>query len=272
MRTYISIIDKNGTKKYEFSPNFLKNLKLVLALNLIIFIILILFIIFLLFTKNSLKKENLTLNYKNEILISELNNQTNIPKSEEPNDLELALALKETSLKEQTPKNISVSNNLENKFIKVIPNGFPIQNKGITSSYGERIHPITKAKKFHHGTDLRASLETPVFATADGFIKYAAMSNTGYGYLIIITHNYGFETRYAHMMNKNVVRVGQWVKKGDLIGYSGNTGLSTGPHLHYEVRFLDHSLDSSNFMKFTNIFYDERKVPWQGILKAISEF
>ncbi|MCR8699330.1 M23 family metallopeptidase [Campylobacter ureolyticus] len=272
MNTYISITDKNGNKKYEFSSNFFRNLKLILILNFAIFLVLILTTIFLIFSKNSVRDELINLKSQNEILENELNSQKNSEQTEEPNNLELALALSKTSLKEQKPKNISVAENLESKFIKSVPNNFPITNKGITSSYGQRVHPISKISRFHHGIDLRAELKTPIYATADGFVKYAALSNTGYGYLVIITHNYGFETRYAHMFDKDVVKVGQWVRKGELIGYSGNTGLSSGPHLHYEVRFLDHSLDPLSFIKFNNIFYDERKVPWQGILRAISEF
>ena len=115
-------------------------------------------------------------------------------------------------------------------------------------------------------------------ATADGVVEYAAASGTGYGYLVIISHNFGFSTRYAHLSNYDVVKVGQFVKKGDLIGYSGNTGRSTGPHLHYEVRFLQRTIDPANFIawdgkdSFDDIFQNERKVPWQGLINAISEF
>ncbi|NLK66211.1 MAG: M23 family metallopeptidase [Campylobacteraceae bacterium] len=187
--------------------------------------------------------------------------------------LELILSLEKNTLIEQ-PKVVylPLSKNIEKVFNLSIPNGIPIEFKGITSKFGERIHPISGNLRFHHGIDLRAVEGTPTYAPADGFVKYSAMSNTGYGYLVIISHNWGFETRFAHMLNKDVVRVGQRVKKGDLIGYTGNTGYSTGPHLHYEVRFLDHTLDPLNFMSFENIFHDERKVPWRAITEAMSEY
>lgn len=133
---------------------------------------------------------------------------------------------------------------------------------------------ILNKKEFHPGIDLRAALNTPIYAPANGVVEYAAYSNNGYGYSVILIHNFGFKTVYAHMMRKDVVKAGQFVKKGDLLGYTGNTGLSTGPHLHYEVRFINKLLDPKIFIdlnqkNYEQIFDKERRVPWQSLIKAL---
>ena len=104
----------------------------------------------------------------------------------------------------------------------------------LASGYGIRIHPIYKVRKMHHGIDFAAPIGTPIYATADGTIENVEMSFTGYGKKVEIDHGFGYRTRYAHM-HMFVVKNGQHVKRGDLVGYVGDTGLSTAPHLHYEV-------------------------------------
>ena len=154
-----------------------------------------------------------------------------------------------------------------------IPNGFPIRNLGITSGFGTRIHPITKQKKFHSGIDLRAKKPTNVYATADGVIKEAKYNKLS-GKHIIVQHNYGFETRYAHL-SKLSVNVGDIVQKGDLIGKSGNTGRSSAPHLHYEVRYIDKALNPKDFLawKFGSheIFSKVRGVKWHSLVNLINK-
>lgn len=280
MKTYVSLTDKNGTKKYEFSPNFERNLKLIIATFVFIFLLMIASLLYLFFQNKTLFNGLQKAKYDNRDLIAMISNleqknsikQTSNYEEEEMSSLELILSLEKTTLKEQPKADVNMNKNIEKVFLATIPNGLPINFEGITSKYGDRIHPISGNQRFHHGIDLRANIGTPIYAPADGFVKYSAMSNTGYGYLIILVHNYGFETRFAHMLDKDIVKVGQRVKKGDLIGYTGNTGYSTGPHLHYEVRFLDYTLDPINFIRFKNIFYDERKVPWQAITGAMSEY
>jgi murein DD-endopeptidase MepM/ murein hydrolase activator NlpD len=118
-----------------------------------------------------------------------------------------------------------------------IPAIMPISNKDLTrtaSGYGWRIHPIYKIKKMHEGMDFTAPTGTEIYATGDGVVETARSSLRGYGKRIVIDHGYGYKTRYAHLQAYNVRR-GQKVKRGDVIGYVGSTGLSTAPHLHYEV-------------------------------------
>lgn len=123
------------------------------------------------------------------------------------------------------------------KLFAAIPAIQPISNKqliALASGFGMRVHPIYKVKKMHTGIDFAATIGTPIYATADGTIDILDVSFSGYGKKIEIDHGFGYRTRYAHM-HGFAVRLGQKVKRGDLIGYVGDTGLSTAPHLHYEV-------------------------------------
>jgi murein DD-endopeptidase MepM/ murein hydrolase activator NlpD len=104
----------------------------------------------------------------------------------------------------------------------------------IISGFGVRTHPIYRIKKVHTGLDIEAKIGTPVYAAGDGVVKFAGVRSNGYGTHIDVDHGYGFETKYAHLSRLNV-KMGQKVKRGDLIGYTGNSGLSKGPHLHYEI-------------------------------------
>lgn len=175
---------------------------------------------------------------------------------------------------EQRLEDIKVSASSQEKLFHLIPNGKVIEDKGVSARFGWRQHPIKKKKEFHPGIDLRASIDTKIYAPADGVVEYAASHQRGYGKLIILDHSFGFQTRYAHL-NKFNVKVGQFVKKGDLIGYTGNTGLSTGPHLHYEVRFIGRILDPTNFLNwtrsnFTQIFEKEKHISWQSLVNIIT--
>jgi hypothetical protein len=123
------------------------------------------------------------------------------------------------------------------KLFAAIPAIQPIANKelyALASGYGLRIHPIYKVKKMHTGIDFAAAIGTPIYATADGVVDVENVSFSGYGKVIEIDHGFGYRTRYAHMHGFAVKR-NQKVKRGELIGYVGDTGLSTAPHLHYEV-------------------------------------
>ena len=157
--------------------------------------------------------------------------------------------------------------------LQFIPNGSPILYKGITSKYGYRIHPTLKRKEFHRGTDMKAKMKTPVYATSDAIVEYAGYhKKSGYGHLVILQHNYGFRTYYGHL-NKVVIKSGTFVKKGDLIAYTGNSGMSSGPHLHYEVRFMHRPVNPFWFVKwdaqnYNEIFEKEKKIPWQSLITA----
>jgi len=125
----------------------------------------------------------------------------------------------------------------------------PVQNEDLTrmaSGYGYRMHPILKYNKFHAGMDFTADKGTPIYATGKGKIIQADSKSSGYGKHVRIDHGYGYVTLYAHMSKMNV-KVGQKVNRGDVVGFVGNTGLSAGPHCHYEVRKNGSPVNPVNF-------------------------
>lgn len=130
-----------------------------------------------------------------------------------------------------------------------IPAIQPIPNEDLTQTaggFGWRIHPIHKILKFHAGMDFTCKQGTPIYSTGDGKVVFAEYSTNGYGMHVIVDHGFDYESLYAHM-SKLEVRVGQKVKRGDVLGLVGNTGLSAGPHLHYEVHKGGEALDPANY-------------------------
>lgn len=118
--------------------------------------------------------------------------------------------------------------------------------RGHIGSYGYRIHPIFKTKRKHDGMDFAGPIGTPIYATADGTIQSAGRDGA-YGISVTVNHNFGYKTRYAHL-NKSRVVMGQRVKRGEMIGELGNTGRSTGPHLHYEVIYKGNTVNPINYI------------------------
>jgi murein DD-endopeptidase MepM/ murein hydrolase activator NlpD len=118
-----------------------------------------------------------------------------------------------------------------------IPSIQPVSNKDLkktASGWGFRIHPIYKIRKFHYGMDFTASVGTDVYVTGDGTIREVTTEHSGYGKMILVDHGFGYQTLYGHLSNFHV-KPGQKVKRGEIIGFVGNSGTSTSPHLHYEV-------------------------------------
>jgi murein DD-endopeptidase MepM/ murein hydrolase activator NlpD len=139
----------------------------------------------------------------------------------------------------------------ENKaeLIEAIPTIQPVKNKDLTriaSGFGYRNDPFTKTRKMHYGMDFTAKRGTPVYATGNGIVKRADSRSSGFGKHIRIDHGFGYVSLYAHLSQYNVRR-GQKVKRGDIIGYVGNTGRSAGPHLHYEIIKDNKKIDPLNF-------------------------
>lgn len=115
----------------------------------------------------------------------------------------------------------------------------------ITSNFGIRMHPILHRNRMHDGIDLIVNTGTPVHSTGDGYVSYVGRRG-GYGLAVEINHGFGYKTVYAHL-SKIKVKKGQKVSRGDVIAESGNTGLSTGPHLHYEVQHNGKKIDPKQF-------------------------
>ncbi len=157
-----------------------------------------------------------------------------------------------------------------------IPSGSPLEKTFITNKYGYRIHPLTKKRKLHTGVDLKAKVGTQIYSPANGVvIKARNFDPGGYGKMITIAHNYGFKTLYGHM-NDIYVKEGQLIQKGSLIGLTGNTGQSNGPHLHYEVKFAEKYVEPIDFVYWNNktfntIFTKELSLDWEKLILLIKK-
>lgn len=130
-------------------------------------------------------------------------------------------------------------------------------NGGVLSGFGWRNHPILGFKKMHTGLDMVASMGTTVYASGDGVVSFAGVKSNGYGMHVDISHGYGYTTKYAHL-SKYMVHEGQKVKRGDVIGLTGNSGLSKGPHLHYEIEKNGEKINPIDYFYF-DISADEYK-------------
>lgn len=148
------------------------------------------------------------------------------------NNLSLRMAYQTKSFEEITDM---VKN--KEKLLKAIPAIQPVSNKNlnrVASGFGYRVDPLYKDYRLHAGLDFAAPSGTPIYATADGVVQAAGFNTDGYGNKVVINHGYGYQTLYGHMVRVKA-KVGQRVKRGEVIGYIGSTGKSTGPHCHYEV-------------------------------------
>ncbi len=178
------------------------------------------------------------------------------------------------------PRNIeSILKNVSTKMRKMVlqqlPTGYPCSSRRVTSPFGFRMHPILHEKRFHHGIDFGGKEGTPVYATADGIVEFAGFSNGGYGNMVVIDHNFGFRTLYGHMLSDLKVSSGTYIKKGTLIGYLGNSGRSTGPHLHYEIKYLRNTIDPKSFLSadeqhFATLLKETPRIDWQNLIGAVT--
>lgn len=160
---------------------------------------------------------------------------------------------------------------------RLLPLSNVLKEVKITSHFGYRKHPITKTKKHHNGIDFAAPIGTPIFAPADGIVTTikSTKQSKGSGNLIKIEHGMGFKTSYSHL-SKILVSNNQVVSKGDIIGLTGNTGRSTGPHLHYEVLFLNKKINPFPLIKFAKNkdieqLKQQTSVPWSDLSQNINE-
>ncbi len=167
-------------------------------------------------------------------------------------------ALKKNNIIEQAGKDLRDAKKIEStlKFVEDViskqkvrlastPSIWPT-NGYLSNSFGSRIHPFTGKRSFHYGQDIATQSGNRVVAPANGVVLIAEYRDF-YGRMIIIDHNFGYTTRYGHLSAFNV-KEGQRVKRGQVIGYVGSTGRSTGPHLHYEVRFMGKAMNPMNFI------------------------
>ena len=185
-------------------------------------------------------------------------------------DLTLKVDVLEKELYVQSKSYDEIIEMAKNQEIRMenIPAIQPVLNKDLTrvaSGYGMRIDPVYHVRKFHQGMDFTAPTGTEVFATGNAKVKFSGWKQ-GYGNTIILDHGFGYETVYAHLY-KSLVRKGQKVRRSDIIGLVGNTGKSTGPHLHYEVRLNDRPVDPRNYY-----FYDLSPEEYDQMIQLSNNF
>lgn len=278
----ITITDIKGAKQYTLNQIIKK-----FALYFVLFIIALLSfgVIFILYLSNEIedlqtKKEEITQKLLTEksTLQKEIDRQTIYFKSiqEKIGEVEVLLGVRDANEEvaenfDERVGNITISAMQRTILLQLIPNGKVIESNGVSAKFGSRMHPINNTKEVHSGVDLKADKGTHVYAPAHGIVEFNGKQN-GFGNLVIVNHGLGFKTYYAHLNDEKIVKYGQFVSKGEHIANSGNSGLSTGPHLHYEVRFLGKSLDPANFigwdsLNFSDIFEKEKKVPWASLIK-----
>jgi murein DD-endopeptidase MepM/ murein hydrolase activator NlpD len=187
----------------------------------------------------------------------DLEEQIEIASIEKMKDKELVTSIVSTlnnlnsRIKVQTTSYAQIDKLLANKeqLLSHTPAIQPVSNKDlnrIASGFGHRIDPIYKTVKMHAGLDFAAPQGTPIYATADGVIKTAGNTGNGYGNHVVINHGYGYETLYGHMVRVKA-SAGQAIKRGEIIGWVGSTGKSTGPHCHYEVHKNNQKIDPVYF-------------------------
>lgn len=156
----------------------------------------------------------------------------------------------------------------KSEMLASIPAIQPISKKNlkmIASGFGYRIDPLYKTIKMHAGLDFAAAMGTPIYASGNGVVKSAQFERSGYGNCVVINHGFGYQTLYGHM-SRIAARPGQKVNRGDIIGYVGSTGKSTGPHLHYEV------IKGNNKINPVNFFYNDlTPAEYQQMLEISSQ-
>ena len=278
----ITITDLNGSKNFVLG-DVIKRIALYIVLVFVLIGVLTTFYVrYLLETTNEAKE-----------LMSDLQRQNSmINEAKQASQLELErLEDKISELGEQygVDLNASLENatfvqDIEKIMLSVaetkalfdgIPNGDPTGGQGrISDHYGYRTHPVLHHRQMHAGLDFAMPIGTPIYATANGVVLSAGIQ-PGYGHMVEIRHNFGFGTRYGHLNGKYLVKQGDFVRKGDIIAYSGNSGLSTGPHLHYEIRFISKPLNPINFVNwkqenYKDIFQKEGQIQWQSLVKLLS--
>jgi murein DD-endopeptidase MepM/ murein hydrolase activator NlpD len=153
-----------------------------------------------------------------------------------------------------------------------LPMGAPLSGGQVSSTFDMRLHPVFQKRQFHNGIDFDIAKHTPVKATADGVVDSVAKSDDGFGLMVSLRHAFNFKTVYAHL-DKTHVAQGQIVRKGEVIAITGNTGLSTAPHLHYEVRLDEKPLNPQPFVHaeaegVSRLIKQARSAPWASLIAS----
>ncbi|MBP6455128.1 MAG: M23 family metallopeptidase [Chitinophagaceae bacterium] len=183
--------------------------------------------------------------------------------------IEKTISQQKNKIKQQQKSYDTLEKLISNKseMLASIPSIQPVSNKQlnrIASGFGFRIDPIYKIGKFHAGLDFSAPAGTPIYATGNGIVDESSYSSSGYGNNVWINHSFGYRTHYAHMIKLNC-KTGQKIKRGQVIGWVGSTGKSTGPHLHYEISYKGKKVDPVHFF-----FQDIKTEDFERMVKIAS--
>ncbi|WP_022818698.1 M23 family metallopeptidase [Fusobacterium russii] len=266
----------DNVKKQKINFKYLKKFFIFLfsfIIIIIIFFLLLKYIEFQQYIEDTKENMELSKKYLEEQKIKKQEEQR-IKEKQKKEDL-----IKEQEIKEIKNNNFQslskISNVKKELMLNLIPSGYPMKKAAkITSPFGMRIHPVFKVKKMHQGIDLKLYIGEDILSTAMGKVSFAGIKR-GYGYVVIVDHTSNFQTVYAHL-SKIYVKVGEIVGKGKIIAAGGNSGVSTGPHLHYEVRYKGKAIDPKNFIdwnkeNFSDIFEKEKNVPWSDFLSIMGK-
>jgi len=249
----------------------------ILTIIMLIFILAALFLTFISSKLEDMRVEKLHLVKQNSLLQKKIEKKKEFFEEIEDKIADIKVLIDEDKYHDNNDiKKLlrTITSKQKQLIINAIPSGYPSSSRRVTSPFGYRIHPIYHTKKFHHGLDYGGKMGIPIIATADGMIEFSGFNKGGYGNLVVISHNFGFKTAYGHMLDKLPFKSGDFVKKGDIIGYLGSSGRSTGPHLHYEVKFIKRVLNPSYFVALTEHTFDkialsEKRVNWNALANAV---
>jgi len=278
-RLVVTISDINSSKSYNVNK-IIKKIILWFLLIVIVVVSVSFFTISNLYESvNALSKERIVLKDENEVYSGSI--KSKIKQIEElGSELEkiesiIGINIDDKTSLIQRATLAKLTSSEKSYMLQTIPNNCPLKKCKTTSKFGWRTNPVTTKKQYHKGIDLRAARRTPVHSTADGVVRYVQDKNEGtFGRVVIISHNFGFETLYAHLRFTDV-KVGDVIKKGQVIARSGNSGRSNGPHLHYEVIHASKVLNPAHFIQwdmknYEEIFEKQRRVEWESLVGLIS--
>ncbi|PWI35363.1 peptidase M23 [Vibrio albus] len=286
----VTISGVKGTSHFKLTNKAVVRLKVVFSIMLLALGIVTTGIIYLLdeldLTKEQqalLKLESINLSeqlQKYQQLKEELEGDISVKESElqsvtnRLNGIETFLGETNESLDMDSRLDIAAINTAVRRAILTqVPNGAPVKGR-ISSSFGGRVHPVTKKRTMHRGLDFAVNTGTPIYAPADGVVQVVRKSQTkGSGNFLRLSHGFGITSSYSHLKSFKV-RTGQFIKKGELVAYSGNSGLTSGPHLHYEIRFVGRAIDPRPFVdwnidNFESIFKNQKGIQWDSLVQNV---
>lgn len=287
----VSVSSIHGTKHFSFGKKTRHTIKFVSYMVFLAIVLAAIIIYYLINNAEFSKLKLLELEHKSSSLSKEITSltelKTNLEQdlseredrmqlvSDRLNDVEKLLGMghQDDAELESRLDTAAITSSIRIAMLTQIPSGPPVKNARTSSGYGKRKHPVTGIMKVHRGQDFAVNTGTPIYAPADGVVEVIRPSKKGSGNFLRLLHGYGFSSSYSHL-SKFASKRGDFVKKGDLIAYSGNSGLTSGPHLHYEVRFVGRPLNPKPFLdwnvdNFDKIFESVRGIGWESLVGKI---